>query len=329
MGGISRRRAIAIVRTELGRAFATASQLRSEQAAEYLPNLKKQWRRSGKIHSRRKHDLTDGQVRPVDQPFILGTGHVSDPAASGGIRIMHPHDPAAPPSETINCGCISLPYMESWKDAGLLTDPGKRPFSAEEIRLNPVKQELAEPGATIGEIIKAREDAARPVVLESPKVRRVLREVEQRIAAEKVEVAVVLDRSGNILGETRGDAEHVAIAAVSLKDAIVTHTHVHVASFSDSDIKAAMTSQMAEIRAIDPWYTYIMRPGPKGWDDALWTETVEPLFQQLEAEAVGRLFDLMAADPSAVDDFKEHAQHRIWRQVARSVGLRYTRRKRT
>jgi hypothetical protein len=46
--------------------------------------------------------------------------------------------------------------MESWKDAGLLTDPGKRPFSAEEIRLNPVKQELAEPGLTMGEILDKR-----------------------------------------------------------------------------------------------------------------------------------------------------------------------------
>jgi hypothetical protein len=154
MEGISRRRATTIVRTELGRAFATASQLRSEQAAEHVPGLKKQWRRSGKIHSRRKHDLTDGQVRPVDQPFILGTGKVADEAATAGIRIMYPHDPAAPPSETINCGCISLPYMDSWKDAGLLAHPGKKPFTAEEIALNPTKAELAEPGPTIGEIMK-------------------------------------------------------------------------------------------------------------------------------------------------------------------------------
>lgn len=139
MEGISRRRATTIVRTELGRAFATASQLRSEQAAEHVPGLKKQWRRSGKIHSRRKHDLTDGQVRPVDQPFILGTGKVADENATAGIRIMYPHDPAAPPSETINCGCVSLPYMESWAEAGSLANPGKKAFTAEEIALNPTK----------------------------------------------------------------------------------------------------------------------------------------------------------------------------------------------
>jgi hypothetical protein len=137
-----------------------------------------------------------------------------------------------------------------------------------------------------------------------------------------------LDRSGNVLSETRGDADRVAIPATGLKDAIVTHTHVDIGSFSEGDIRAAMTHELAEIRAVDPWYTYIMRPGPKGWNEAIWTGTVEPLFQELEAATVGRLFDLMAADPAVIDEFKEHAQHLIWRQVARSAGLRYTRRKR-
>ena len=44
----------------------------------------------------------------------------------------------------MNCGCISLPYMERWKDAGVLKDPGKRAFTDEEIRLNPAKADYAE-----------------------------------------------------------------------------------------------------------------------------------------------------------------------------------------
>jgi hypothetical protein len=138
--GSPRRRAITVVRTEIGRAFATATQERMAQAVEVLPGLGKQWRRSGKIHSRRKHDLTDGQIRPVDKPFILGTGNVVDEEASAGIRIMYPHDPAAPASETINCGCVSLPHMAHWE----MATPGKRPFTQQEIDLNPLKQEIAE-----------------------------------------------------------------------------------------------------------------------------------------------------------------------------------------
>ncbi|WP_316978041.1 hypothetical protein [Shumkonia mesophila] len=122
-----RGRAITIVRTEMGRAFSVAAQERQEQAAIYLPGLKKQWRRSGKVHSRIAHDLADGQIVDVDQPFIVG-----------GHRLMFPRDPAAPPSETINCGCTSLPYMEEWD----VRQPGRQPLSKEEIARNPAKRIL-------------------------------------------------------------------------------------------------------------------------------------------------------------------------------------------
>ncbi len=140
---MSRKRATIIVRTELGRAYATASQLRMEQSAERLPNLKKQWRRSGKIHSRRSHDFTDGQIRPVKKPFIIGTGAVIEGQEGSGPRLMYPHDPKAPASETVNCGCMSIPYMDEWKDAGILQDPGRRAFTAQEIALNPAKADYA------------------------------------------------------------------------------------------------------------------------------------------------------------------------------------------
>ncbi|MEP9372609.1 phage minor head protein [Mesorhizobium sp. KR1-2] len=101
-GGMKRARTI--VRTELGRAFSEAAQERQTQAQAILPGLKKQWRRSGKIHSRFEHDAIDGQIRDVDQPFDL----------PNGVRLMYPRDPAGPIEEVINCGCSSIPYMESW-----------------------------------------------------------------------------------------------------------------------------------------------------------------------------------------------------------------------
>jgi hypothetical protein len=123
-----RGRATTIVRTEMGRAFSMATQERQSQAAEVLPQLKKQWRRSGKVHSRKSHDLADGQIVPVDQPFIVG-----------GVEIMFPRDPAAPAAETINCGCTSIPIMDSWT----VSQPGRQPISDEEQRLDPFKRELA------------------------------------------------------------------------------------------------------------------------------------------------------------------------------------------
>lgn len=125
-----RARALTIVRTELGRAYSVASHLRQTQAAEILPGMHKQWRRSGKVHSRVGHDLIDGQVKPVDEPFKLGNG----------TTLMYPRDPRAPAKETINCGCESLPWMEHWE----MKVPGKKPFSTREKALNQRKAALSQ-----------------------------------------------------------------------------------------------------------------------------------------------------------------------------------------
>ena len=126
--GSGRSRAITIVRTEMGRAFSVAGQERMAQARDVLPGLRKQWRRSGKLHSRVAHDLADGQIVDVGRPFIVN-----------GIELMYPRDPKAPASETVNCGCVSLPHMEDWE----ARQPGRQPFSDEEIIADPRKRDLA------------------------------------------------------------------------------------------------------------------------------------------------------------------------------------------
>lgn len=131
LGNESPQRATTIVRTEVGRAFAIASFRRLEQAAQLVPGLKKQWRRSGKIHSRWNHDAADGQVQDVDKPFVL-------PSHEGPVRLMHPHDPKAPVGEVINCGCLALPYRATWE----VTTPGARPFSDRELQLDGRKAAL-------------------------------------------------------------------------------------------------------------------------------------------------------------------------------------------
>ena len=127
----ARGRAITVLRTELGRAYSTAAQERYTMASRRLPGLKKQWRRSGKLHSRIAHDAADGQIRDVDQPFNVA-----------GVELMYPRDPSAPASETINCGCQSLPYMESWAERGALTSPGRRAFTEDEIAARSERAEL-------------------------------------------------------------------------------------------------------------------------------------------------------------------------------------------
>lgn len=132
LGNETAQRATTIVHTEVSRAFAVAAQERLEQAAPLVPGLQKQWRRSGKVHSRWNHDLIDGQVVDADKPFRV-------PNPGGGIDLMQcPHDPKAPAEQVIRCGCIAIPYMKSWAVA----TPGAKPFSELELRLDGRKAAL-------------------------------------------------------------------------------------------------------------------------------------------------------------------------------------------
>lgn len=110
-----RYRATMILQTEISRVNSIASHLRKVQSAAHLPGMKKQWRKSSRKHPRETHAAADGQVRELDQAFDIGA-----------VKMQHPHDPSAPASEVIKCGCVSLPYMDSWE----VKFKGKVPISA-------------------------------------------------------------------------------------------------------------------------------------------------------------------------------------------------------
>ena len=128
LGG-DRARALTILRTELGTAYAAATQERMETAKEYLPKLKKQWRKSGKLHARLEHAVADGQIQDVDKPFLVA-----------GEEIMHPRAPTVSSRNRINCGCESLPWLDSWE----MTHPGSIPPSKEyQVKSQTARNEVA------------------------------------------------------------------------------------------------------------------------------------------------------------------------------------------
>jgi len=142
LGETSRARAITIVRDQISGVYGIASQARNAQAAGIVPGLKKQWRRSGKVHSRIYHDLADGQIQDADKPFKLGNG----------VTLMFPHDPAAPIGEKINCGCTALPWMADWEVA----TPGRRRYTEMEMQANPMKRDIQaqiDSGKSINELL--------------------------------------------------------------------------------------------------------------------------------------------------------------------------------
>lgn len=77
----------------------------NEAAAVYAQNVGadvvagKEWLSAHDDRVRPTHRVADGQVRSVAMPFDVG-----------GVPMLFPHDPAAPPDETVNCRC-STAYL--------------------------------------------------------------------------------------------------------------------------------------------------------------------------------------------------------------------------
>lgn len=133
----------AIVGLGLGQAFNTASYQRLAAQAQRDPGIKKMWRRSGKRHARWNHDAIDGTVLPVDEAFTLQPHS----RKGGPVAIMYPADPAAPIGETINCGCVLIPWKSTWG----MQYKGAKPYTAQERAdrgLGPNGEVLAKPAPT-------------------------------------------------------------------------------------------------------------------------------------------------------------------------------------
>lgn len=114
LGGAARERARTILYTEIGRVYAVAAQDSLAEAAQDLPGLRKRWLRSSKLYPRPDHVVAHGQVRLVNEPYVIG-----------GEKLLHPRDPKASARNTVNCGCLSVPVTDgsTWGKATMRLDP--------------------------------------------------------------------------------------------------------------------------------------------------------------------------------------------------------------
>jgi uncharacterized protein with gpF-like domain len=58
----------------------------------------KQWLTSGNANVRPAHQAANGQVVPVEEPFIVD-----------GEELMNPGDSSGSPGNVINCHCVAIP----------------------------------------------------------------------------------------------------------------------------------------------------------------------------------------------------------------------------
>lgn len=95
VGQISRANAARIARTEVHGSAEFANQA----AMETVPSIaEKQWVAVADMRTREDHASADGQTVPLDASFRIGLD-----------SLRFPGDPLAPPGQTINCRCASLP----------------------------------------------------------------------------------------------------------------------------------------------------------------------------------------------------------------------------
>lgn len=292
LGGASRRRAITITRTELGRAHAAATFLQLRQAAAVVPGLQKQWRRSGKLRSRLEHDAADGQVRDVEEPFVVG-----------GVRLMYPRDPTAPAEHTINCGCTLLPAKTDWTVA----NAGKRPFELPEIAADPrrrdANQAIADeraraggpvnvPGIINSEVVQSAARALADLKPRAPAYTGLadpdaLIRIERQIAFASTETGYVIGQSGEPLDIIRGTRDQLDLRhlkPVQTQGLLFTHNHPAGGSFSNADVFTALAMEFGEFRAVSGATVYRLFPRGGVGAAVRFDEALQQLRREFRAE---------------------------------------------
>jgi hypothetical protein len=349
LGGNARRRASTITNTELNRAFAAATYERMLESSQRVPGLCKQWRRSGKIHSRIEHDLIDGQVRPVKEPFQVGAE-----------QLRYPRDPRGSAKNTINCGCKILPFMKSWQVA----EPGARPFTPEEVARNTLRAELNEriekakaepptpppPGAPpapepppsppppiirpdVNEMIaRTRGTPIAPDVVTHgpldipttlsmgglrPAQAAVLRVEEFLLVRKKREHAVVVAADGTLIARRGGGMNSVSFTQEEtdrMFGAVLSHNHPSGFTFSVDDIRFAAVYGLSEIRVYTRRSLYRLRQPEFGWSPHWVQATLMPAVKRAQ----------MAVAPIALAEARKRGLSRQQRnQLAQDLLIRY------
>ena len=110
--------------------------------------------------------------------------------------------------------------------------------------------------------------------------KNVVKAEEEIRVNKKFETGVVFDKNGKVLVDKRGEATSVRFTndeITKMKDAVLTHNHPRGwrfgekelgrigSSFSREDILLAIHSDMAEVRAVTPNYTFSLKRPQKGW----------------------------------------------------------------
>jgi hypothetical protein len=306
LGPAAAARAGTIVRTEVSRALGVSSMARLREQRALVPDLRKQWRKSGKRVPRENHVLMDKVHLPLEEAFKV-------PGRGGGVVLMqHPHDPAAPVGEVVNCGCRVVPFRAAW---ARYRGEAERSFE------QPVRGQTA------------RNDALpqRPLPRVDTPPRAAAARLEVRIRDDRLETGAFFGADGALLLERTGAVDRVSFTRAELSKmralgaAVFTHNHPGSAPFSFADVVVAAESGVKELHAISPNWRYVMEYGA-------WTPPSEAALERLLDRWQGDLQQQLrllettdALDALARKDMGAELLHMFWQRLAALRGFAYFR----
>jgi hypothetical protein len=156
------------------------------------------------------------------------------------------------------------------------------------------------------------------------------------------ETAVAFDKDGNIIIDKRGQATSVSFTndeMSKMKNGILTHNHPRGwsspenslgrigNSFSKDDISLAINTDLSEIRAVTPHYTFIMKRPANGWPDLQqsikeWNQTERVMrnnFDNIISQSNNKKTD--------IDRINSIYYHKLCKEFSKKYGIEYIKKK--
>lgn len=158
----------------------------------------------------------------------------------------------------------------------------------------------------------------------------------------KFETAILYDTNGSILIDKRGKATSVSFdqdECKLMKDGILTHNHPrgwgfdkntlgHIGnSFSPADLCLAVNRDLAEIRAVTPTYTFVMKRPINGWGVSV--EVLKKEIEKMKKEIIEEFRSEIAKrkTPVSIDRANVLTYHKLSKKISDKYGWEYSKAK--
>lgn len=178
----------------------------------------------------------------------------------------------------------------------------------------------------------------------TPQMRNNILGAERQIMGQGYETMIIFDKNGNELQRINGKGRNAYAKdnMVSLKDKIITHNHppsnyrLMSQSFSDADIKTAVTENAKEIRITSPSFTYSLKRPSKGWvslNEARDKERMQLYGREFAIDRKVNGLIKQAYENAGISSYRKDERrdfitnHKVMKELSKLTGWSYTRRR--